>query len=255
MASLFPQLAYPTMQRLTDRLAPLLAAIALALVATAAGADEGPGYAELSTYQAQYRLSTRGITLEVTRELKESGDGSFTLSQGGKNLVASIHEMSAFRVDETRIVPKSFVYQLRAPFVNRRREVHFTADSDTIRSLYKDKWYDLPYAEGTLDRMSQQEQLRLFLLNDPTPKEDFTVPVADGKRIKNYDFVFVAEETVQTALGQLRTLHFRRAHDDPERKSDTWIAPDLGYLIVKATHIEDGSPTELVITSVDVEGK
>jgi hypothetical protein len=242
------------MRTLTERLAALLAAAALAVAAAGAGAGEAPGYAELSTYQAQYRLSTRGITLDVTRQLKESGDGSFTLSQGGKNLVASIHEMSAFRVEDTRIVPKSFVYQLRAPFVNRRREVHFTPGSETIRSLYKDKWYDLPYTEGTLDRMSQQEQLRLFLLNDPTPKEDFTVPVADGKRIKNYDFIFVAEETVQTALGELRTLHFRRAHDDPERKSDTWIAPELGYLIVKAMHIEDGSPTELVITSVDVEG-
>ena len=254
MASVFPQQASPMLRTLTERLALVLAAAALVLGSTAATAsEETPTYAELSTYKAQYRLSTRGLTLNVTRELKEGADGGFTLSQGGKNLVARIHEMSAFRVDGTRIIPKSFVYQLSAPFVDRRREVHFTPGSDTIRSLYKDKWYDLDYEEGTLDRMSQQEQLRLFLLNDPTPKEDFTVPVADGKRIKTYDFIFIAEETLQTALGPLRTLHFERAHDDPERKSDTWIAPELGYLVVKATHIEDGSPTEMVITKVNVE--
>ncbi len=255
MKSLFLQRVSSTVRTLTKHCLALVAAITLALTATSATArQDASGETELSTYKAQYRLSRGSLTLNVTRELKESGDGGFTLSQGGKNLVASIHEMSAFRVEGSRIVPKSFIYQLSAPFVKRRREIHFTPGASTIRSLYKDTWYDLPYTEGTLDRMSQQEQLRLFLLNDPTPKEDFTVPVADGKRIKEYEFAFVAEEMLQTALGELRTLHFRRVHDDPDRQSDTWIAPELGYLIVKATHIEDDSPTELLITSASGEG-
>lgn len=255
MTSLFPRRVSNITRTLTERLLALLPAVVLATAATTArAAEEDPGHAALSTYTAEYRLSRAGLTLSVTRELKESGDGGYTLSQGGKNLVANIHEMSAFRVEGARIVPKSFIYQLSAPFVKRRREIHFTPGSSTIRSLYKDTWYDLPYTEGTLDRMSQQEQLRLSLLNDPTPEEDFSVPVADGRRVKTYDFVFVAEETLSTALGDLRTLHFRRVHDDPERQSDTWVAPDLAYLIVKATHSEDGSPTELLITSASVEG-
>lgn len=255
MVNAFQRQVSSTTLKITDPLWQLLAAATLALVAATAGAQDPPDHAELSTYKAQYRLSTRGLSLNVTRELKESADGNYTLSQGGKNLVASIHEMSTFRVEDTRIIPRSFVYQMSAPLVKRRREVHFTPGADTIRSLYKDTWYDLPYEPGTLDRMSQQEQLRLFLLNDPTPKEDFTVPVADGKRIKHYEFVFVAEETLETAIGSLRTLHFKRLHDDPERKSDTWIAPELNYLMVKTSHIDDGSPTELVISSAEVGGK
>lgn len=255
MTSLFPQRVFSTMRILTEQILPLLAALTLLQFASGArAAPESPEFASLGTYTAQYRLSRAGLTLNVTRELKESGDGGYTLSQGGKNLVANIHEMSAFRVEGDRIAPKSFIYQLSAPFVKRRREIHFTPGSSTIRSLYKDTWYDLPYTEGTLDRMSQQEQLRLSLLNDPTPQEDFTVPVADGRRVKEYEFVFVAEETLQTALGDLRTLHFQRVHDDPERQSHTWVAPELGYLIVKATHTEDGSPTELVITNASVQG-
>lgn len=255
MAHKFPQQVSTTVM-IRNRTLALLLGTLLALQTAGSKANEeaqASEYAVLSPYKAQYNLSTRGLSLNVTRELKESADGSFTLSQSGKNLVASIHEMSTFGVEETRIVPKSFVYQLRAPLVKRRREVHFKPGSDVIRSLYKDMWYDLPYEPGTLDRMSQQEQLRLFLLNDPTPQEDFTVPVADGKRIKIYEFVFVAEENLDTAMGSLKTLHFRRLHEDPERKSDTWIAPELGYLIVKATHSEDGSPTNLVITEVEVE--
>ncbi len=256
MASGFLRRALRITQRFPEwcaRSLAVLASLALASSIAAAGEEAG-GDTRLNTYKAQYKLSTRGLSLTVTRELKESADGSFTLSQGGRNLVANIHEMSAFRVEGDRIIPKSFVYQLSVPLLKRRREVHFTPGAETIRSLYKDQWYDLPYEAGTLDRMSQQEQLRLFLLNDPTPKEDFTVPVADGKRIKQYDFIFVAEETIDTAMGPMETLHFRRVHDDEERKSDTWLAPELGYLVVKASHTEDDSPTNLVIINAEVEG-
>ena len=54
----------------------------------------------------------------------------------------------------------------------------------------------------------EEEQLRLALLNDPTPKEDVSFRVADGKRIKDYRFVYVGEETIDTPLGKVDTLHF-----------------------------------------------
>ncbi len=103
--------------------------------------------------------------------------------------------------------------------------------------------------------MSQQEQVRLLLLNDPTPKEDILITVADGKRVKDYQLRYVGEETLNTPIGSLKTLHFERVHDDPDRKSDTWLAPELGYLMVKTVHIEDGKPTEAIVTKASVGGK
>ena len=102
--------------------------------------------------------------------------------------------------------------------------------------------------------MSQQEQLRLFLLNDPTPKEDVAFRIADGKRVKDYQLVYVGEETLETPLGPVNTLHFERLHDDPDRKSDTWIAPELDYLMVKTVHIEDGKPVEVNLVSASIDG-
>lgn len=207
----------------------------------------------LRPYTAQYKTTARGMALELTRKLKASADGSYTLTNGGKIMVVGFHEVSVFQIADSNVVPKSYVYQ-GTGLINRRREVHFTPGSDTIRSLYKDQWYDLPYTEGTLDRMSQQEQLRLLLLNDPTPAEDISIRVADGKRVKDYKLKYVGEDTVQTALGPLKTLHFERLHDDPDRKSDTWVAPELDYLMVKTVHIEDGKPVEMTLTSAEIEG-
>jgi hypothetical protein len=208
---------------------------------------------ELKPYTAEYRTTARGIALDLTRKLKVGPDDSFTLTNGGKILVVGFYEVSVFRVEGTRVVPQSYVYQ-GTGLINRRREVHFTPGSDTIRSLYKGDWYDLPYKDETLDRMSQLEQLRLTLLNDPTPKEDISVRIADGRKIKDYKLLFRGEETVQTAMGPVETLHFERIHDDPERKSNTWVAPSLDYLMVKTVHVEDGQPVEVILTSATIEG-
>lgn len=245
----------------------LCAALALASTGLAAAAQDatpaGPGLdpqaspalevAALKPYTAEYKTTARGIALKLTRKLKEGPDDSFTLTNGGKILVVGFHEVSVFRVEGTRVVPQSYVYQ-GTGLINRRREVHFTPGSDTIRSLYKGDWYELPYKDETLDRMSQQEQLRLTLLNDPTPKEDISVRIADGRKIKDYTLVFRGEETVQTPMGAVETLHFERIHDDPERKSNTWVAPALDYLMVKTVHVEDGQPVEVILTSATIDG-
>ena len=229
-----------------------MASVAALLVAVpqASAADEPMS---LRPYSAQYKTTARGMALKLNRKLEENGDGSYTLTNGGKIMVVGFHEMSVFSVDGTAIVPKSYVYQ-GTGLINRRREVHFTPDSDTIRSLYKEQWYDLPYEKGTLDRMSQQEQVRLFLLNDPTPKEDISITVADGKRVKDYQLRYVGEETIETPMGTLDTLHFERVHDDPDRSSDTWVAPSLDYLMVKTVHVEDGKPVEAIVTQATIGG-
>lgn len=210
--------------------------------------------ASLKPYTAEYTTTARGMSLTLKRELKSDTKGNYTLTNGGKILVAGFHEVSVFRLEGERIAPKSYVYQ-GTGLINRRREVHFTPGSETIRSLYKDTWYELPYTAGTLDRMSQQEQLRLSLLNDSTPNEDITIRVADGKRIKDYQLVFVGEETLSTPLGEVKTLHFERVHDDPDRKSDTWVAPGWDYMMVKTVHIEDGKPVEVNLRKAALAGQ
>lgn len=252
MANEYQPLASTMSKALSKRLFAVTAIAALMTAGSGAAlAEDGK---TLQPYTAEYKTTARGMALKLNRKLEQNADGSFTLTNGGKIMVVGFHEMAVFSVDGSAIMPKSYVYQ-GTGLINRRREVHFTPGADTIRSLYKEQWYDLPYKAGTLDRMSQQEQVRLFLLTDPTPKEDISITVADGKRVKNYQLKYVGEETLDTPIGSLETLHFERVHDDPDRKSDTWVAPSLGYLMVKTVHIEDGKPTEAIVTKATVGGK
>ena len=239
----------------------LLAGLALAgllpagaVAAASPQATAGPDIVStLRPYVARYKTTTRGMELGLTRKLKSGPGDTYTLTNGGKIMVVGFHEVSVFRVAGTQVIPKSYVYQ-GTGLINRRREVHFTPGSDTIRSLYKEQWYDLPKTERTLDRMSQLEQVRLLLLNDPVPAKDFSIQVADGKRVKDYQLVYVGEELIQTPLGSVPTLHFKRLHDNAERKSDIWLAPDWDYLMVKTVHIDDGSAVEVLLSSASIEG-
>ncbi|MEH6588892.1 MAG: DUF3108 domain-containing protein [Halioglobus sp.] len=208
----------------------------------------------LKPYSAKYVTKSHGITLNLDRKLVQKADGSYKLTNGGSKFVAGFQEVSEFKQENGRIIPGSYVYQ-GTGLMNRRREVHFTPGADTVRSLYKDNWYDLPYTDNTFDRMSQLEQVRLLLLADDTPNEALIVTVADGKRVKDYQLDFVAEEKLETPMGVIDVLHFERVHDDDERKSDTWLAPAWDYMMVKSVHIDDGSTVEITIVSAKADGK
>jgi hypothetical protein len=257
MVKLSRQTAFNTHMSCIKRSACALFTV-LALSTSVLASDGGtpPAHAAgatLKPYSAQYLTKTRGISLTLDRKLVRQASSSYTLTNGGSKLVVGFQETSVFKVESSRVIPGSYVYQ-GTGLMNRRREVQFTPGADTVRSLYKENWYDLPYTDNTFDRMSQQEQVRLMLMEDDTPKESVTVTVADGKRVKDYQLDFVAEETLKTPMGQIKTLHFERLHDDPDRKSDTWLAPAWDYLMVKAVHIEDGSPVEINLTKASIGG-
>jgi len=219
------------------------------------GSPETPSSTEhpLRPYTATYKTSARGLSLTLNRSLSMDDNGECRLTSEGRILVAGIQEVSVFTVEGEQIKPRSYVYQLSGP-VSRRREVHFDPTADVIRSLYKKEWYELPKQPGTLDRMSQQEQLRLLLLNDPTPQDDIVLRVADGRKIKNYQLRFAGEEIIDTPMGPVITLMFEREHDEPERRSAFWVAPAWDYLMVKTLHVEDGRTTEANLISASIEG-
>ena len=87
--------------------------------------------------------------------------------------------------------------------------------------------------------MSQQEQLRLLLLNDATPRDDIRLRVADGRKVKDYALRYNGEAILDTPMGPVVTLHFEREHDDPERRSAIWVAPEWDYLMVRTVHVVD----------------
>ena len=54
----------------------------------------------------------------------------------------------------------------------------------------------------------------------------------------------------------METVHYRLIHDEPdERSSDTWLAVDYDFLMVRTEHVEKGSETIVQLESATVGGR
>ena len=220
------------------------------LIAEPASADNA-----LSLYTAEYKTKVAGLSVTLTRTLTEK-DGRYHLSQGGKKaFMVKLSENSRFSVDGDQIVGEQFVYQMSG-ISNRRREVLFDEEAGTIRSLRKEEWTEHPWSPDVLDRLSQQEQMRLKLLLAETPPARISLSIVDGPKIKLKHFDLIETAVLETPVGALNTVHYRLIHDEPdERSSDSWLAVDHDFLMVRTEHVEKGSETVIQLESAAVEGQ
>ena len=209
----------------------------------------------LSLYTAEYKTKLAGLSVTLTRTLTEK-DGRYHLTQGGKKaFMIKLSEDSLFSVAGDQIVGEQFVYQLSG-VSNRRREVLFDEEAGTIRSLRKEKWTEHPWSPEVLDRLSQQEQMRLKLLLAAAPPARISLSIVDGPKIKLKHFDLIETAVLETPVGALETVHYRLIHDEPdERSSDTWLAVGHDFLMVRTQHVEKGSETVIQLQNAAIEGQ
>ena len=225
------------------------------IIATALTAASAVAESALSLYTAEYKTKVAGLSVTLTRTLTEK-DGRYHLSQGGKKaFMVKLSEESHFSLEGDQIVGEQFIYQMSG-ISNRRREVLFDEEAGTIRSLRKKEWTEHRWSPDVLDRLSQQEQMRLTLLLAETPPTRISLSIVDGPRIKLKHFNLIETAVLETPVGALNTVHYRLIHDEPdERSSDTWLAVDHEFLMVRTEHVEKGSETMIQLESAAVEGQ
>jgi len=77
------------------------------------------------------------------------------------------------------------------------------------------------------------------------------------KRSKQKDYVFEreGEETIDTDLGPLATIVYRRVQDNDERTTRFWVAPELNHMLVRLhqTEKKDGLDVTLELSEVTFE--
>ncbi len=207
----------------------------------------------LRPYKVQYLTKNWGMKIKMTRELRQGSDGVWDLSEGGSAMMQKVRQHGRFRAEGNRIIPLGFTYNLTG-VIKRKREVQFPHDGSPVRSLHKGEWYEFPPEPGMLDRLSMTEQFRLYLLLDPTREQSLVVKRVDGRKVKEYRMDFVAEESLQTALGPIQTLHYQRVFEEDDRAFNIWLAPQWDYLMVRTEHKDDGDEVEVVITGGSIGG-
>ena len=132
---------------------------------------------------------------------------------------------------------------------NARSSARFDAGSgDLVLDPAKGPPRHFAYSGDVQDALSLFFQLALTA---PPPGGQLTYRVFNGKKLRDYTYEVRGEETLDTALGPLRTLHLERVADHDEGRFEAWLAIDRHYLPVRVLRSDDtGSEMELRVESI-----
>ena len=78
------------------------------------------------------------------------------------------------------------------------------------------------------------------------------VQVTNARKVYQYKFRRIGEETVQTRLGPLAAIHLKSEAADPEDVYEVWLAPQYFYMPVKLRFYMGRFPIEQVASNVRV---
>lgn len=134
---------------------------------------------------------------------------------------------------------------------NKRAQARFDYENRSILVESSKGPRTIPLPEGTQDAQSLLFQMALTA----PPPQDGQSTLFNGRKVRSYRYQVTGEETLETGLGALRTLHLIRTPAAGEGRFEIWLAIDRHYLPVRILRTEEsGFDGELLaerISSVD----
>jgi hypothetical protein len=109
--------------------------------------------------------------------------------------------------------------------------------------------------EAVLPQQAQDILSILYQFPVLKPQEEFvSINIGTGKKFEKFRFEIAFEEKLDTAMGTLQTVHFRKMHKAHEEGLEIWFSQEYRLFPVKIRHLDkegkiDG---EAIITDIRV---
>lgn len=205
-------------------------------------------------FNAVYKAQYGSLTITATRSLQKLNDDTMELRFAAKSWLARIEEVSQFNWDDQgQLVPHVYRYQRSGLGRDRKALLNFDWQTQKVVNNVQNKPWTMDLPQAALDKLSYQLQLRHDLLND---KHDMRYQIADGGRLKTYEFEILQDEVLDTPVGQLNTTKVKRIRKNNKRITYLWLAKDWNHLVVKIQQKEkDGKHYEINLASASLNGK
>ena len=205
-------------------------------------------------FEATYKAKYRGISVTATRSLKTLDDGSQQYSFVADSLIADLKETSQFQWSESQsVIPLHYTYR-RSVFGRKRiAELNFDWDNKKVTNDVENKPWEMSIPTEVQDKLSYHIQLRSDLLNGRALSG---YDVADGGKLKRYNFEVVGEESLKTRAGRFDVVKVRRIREeDEERQTVIWFAKNWDYMVVRLQQEDDGKSYEIDMVSATLNGE
>lgn len=205
-------------------------------------------------FNAVYKAQYGSLTITATRSLQQLSDNTMELRFAANSWLARIEEVSQFNWDpQGQLIPQNYRYQRSGLGRDREAYLDFDWNKHTVINNVQNKPWSMKLPEAALDKLSYQLQLRHDLIN---AKDHMHYQIADGGRLKTYEFEVLGKETLKTPVGQLKTIKVKRIRENAKRITHLWLATDWDHLVVKIQQTEkDGKHYEINLASADLNGQ
>jgi hypothetical protein len=220
------------------------------MAAEAQGATESP----LPMFNAEYSLKRNGITLGVsTRSLITARDGTYIYASSthATGIIAwfvkdQIDEYSKWIFINGQIRPLEYVYNRHGGDKTRHVKLKFDWQHLIVTNTIDGDPWRMEIPANAQDKLVYQ----LSIMHDLAEgKKDLKYKIADGGKLKEYDFEIEGEETLNTPLGKIKTVRIQRIGD--RRDTTVWCAPRFAYLPMRLEQQDtDGSHLTMQINSL-----
>jgi hypothetical protein len=222
-------------------------------------ADTEKPYPEFTAnYNATWSGGWFPINVDAQRSLRYQEDGSAVLTFAADSVIAGLEETSTFRFLDTVIQPLQYRYLRSGLFKEADRNQLFNWQKKYIidgddQTVFEGHWHD-----QVQDNLSYNLQASIDLKQGKT---QFTYPVFDRKKIKEFKFQMVKFEILHTQVGNLRTIKVEQIEKKKNNKKDMkktyiWFAKDYDFLLVRLQQKQkDGQMYQIDLTAASINGK
>lgn len=212
---------------------------------------------QLNRFVANFVLTAFGTTVGRTEWRLVPIDEALFLwesrseTAGAGALIRDLYitERSESEIHGQGFRPLVYNYDRYGENAARKVQVSFDWENGVVLNTAQDHTWRMSVPPGTLDKLNYLLALMRDLANG---ERNMRYTIADGGRLKIYDMRAAGTETLETALGTLKTLKIRRLRDRDDGEAILWCASALGFLPVKLEHRDrDGRLVSMHIQSIE----
>lgn len=205
--------------------------------------------AHLNDRQLEYKVTWKGISLDSRRLLHRQADGSWVLHNTSRFLFMALEESSQFRFDQGKVISVAYDYQRKG--MSKKRDLSLRFDQPgKIQVISPRGNHQLSYQGSVYDLLNHQIRLQLDLACSP-PRQHYVYSIAQYKKVSQFDYRRVREETIDTPSGKWDTILLER--HDGDQLDQIWFAPKLDYQIVHMVHHDADETAELSLSKKPVK--
>ncbi len=192
----------------------------------------------LQGFNASFKLTRGGLkigTMDVTLQLKDDGHYVYkTRSRPvrwlGWFFKDNLDESSRGVLSNGNIKPATYTYTRTGGKKEKHAELKFDWETMTVENNVDNTPWKMEIPDGALDRLVVQLAMMQSLAGG---KKAMSYQIADGGKLKQYDFVVIGTETIDLPAGRFKTIKLKKQRPNQKRETILWCAPALGYLPVR----------------------